>query len=126
MDSDVRLVPVRDLLRNLTDSMDEYDLLTPRGWLEMIREKSDDEQFWPLVASMLAHGQRDPICVTEWYDGYGEPRWEQGNGHHRLVAAILLGWDELLVDFSEEYSRRSDGSREIFIREWNEYLKAPA
>lgn len=108
MSDDIREVPIRDLLHNLKDSIDSYALEYVGGWQEMIRECMADAQFPALVRALQEHGQLDPICATEWYTSDGEPCWEMGNGHHRLTAAILLGWETITVDFSSSYSSRSD------------------
>lgn len=100
MDDDIRLVPIRDLLRNLTDSCDCYDLDSAYGWLDMMADKASDEEFPALLRALVAEGQRDPIAILEWYGADGEPLWELGNGHHRVTAAILLGWEEISCLFT--------------------------
>lgn len=109
MTDDIRSVAVRDLLRNLTDSVDGYDLGCPRGWQEMLAEKVADEEFPALLHALVAEGQRDPIAVADWRGERGEPLWEMGNGHHRLTAAILLGWDEVLVVFTYNLKTKRSG-----------------
>ncbi len=107
--TEVRPVPIRELMRNLTDSYDDYDLSTPEGWLDMLAEKASDREFPALLRARRADGQVDPSAVSDWYGRDGEPLWELGNGHHRLVAAILLGWDAVLVAFSENPTDRISG-----------------
>lgn len=110
MSDEIREVPIRDLLHNLRDSIDSFALDFYSGWQEMIRDCVRDPQFPALVRALQEYGQLDPVCVTEWYTSDGEPCWEMGNGHHRLTAAILLGWETITVDFSSDYSDRSDAN----------------
>lgn len=109
MTDDIRPVPVRELLRNLTDSLDLYDLGSPEGWLDMMAEKVADEEFPALLHALMAEGQQAPIAVSDWYGADGEPLWEMGNGHHRLTAAILLGWDEVMVVFTYQLKHKASG-----------------
>ena len=97
-----RMVPVSTIMQNLTKSVDvdvwdyEDDLIT-----NILKEKTPDESFWALCDAIPKEGFNMPICIktTDEYDG-----WTQGNGHHRLAAAILLTLDEIPVIFSTYYN----------------------
>lgn len=80
--------PIVDILRDATESYDGFDLSTPEGWLAMFEYKSNDYGFMDLVDSLDEYGQANPIM---WRDGV------VGNGHHRLTAAIWLGWDTIVT-----------------------------
>lgn len=120
MSDDVRMVSVRELLRNLTDSIDFFDLCSAQGWLDMLADKASDEEFPALLRALQAEGQLHPIVILEWYGANGEALWELGNGHHRLTAAILLGWDEVLVLFSTKGldDRSGYGSEDDVLIDW--------
>lgn len=89
------------VLQSLTESEDIgcFDG-SAEHWACLIAHKcSDDDQIANLLEEMEANGQLDPICITE--------DRVLGNGHHRLVLALLLGWHSILVDTSHWYSRAS-------------------
>lgn len=70
------------------------DTPTEVNWEDMIESKFSEctEGF---IDSVVAEGFRKPICLY-----WRNERWGQGNGHHRLALAILLGMDEIPVVFS--------------------------
>lgn len=101
----VKMTPVVEILQNVTGSCDfgevegygdKMDDARTEFWLEVIREKSADTGFGHLVESILEHG----------FTG-SKVGWSSENriteGHHRIVAAILLGLDEIPT---EEYGTR--------------------
>ncbi len=105
---------VEKILRTVTASADfdgwgteEFDG-TPSMWAHVIASKGGDEQTPALAQKILDEGFTKPICIYRTSTGaYGI-----GNGHHRLVCAILLGLDEIPVlytDTSEYYPNASDG-----------------
>ena len=97
-------VKVSDLLKSITSSCDyeEFDG-SPESWMCMINMKASDEGFEDLVDSLLDDGFAEESSIAVFRGG--RAIW---NGHHRLVAAILLGMDEVNVSDSG-----SDGGREI-------------
>lgn len=69
-------------------------------WVCLISDKCGDRnRMASLLEEMDANGQLDPVCITEGC--------RLGNGHHRVVIALLLGWDSILVDTGSWYSRAS-------------------
>lgn len=100
----IREVAVSEILRRVVDSYDNYPLHTVEGWQEMIATKGGDRQIPSIIRAIQEHGFLDPICIEE-FPTSGE--WCLGNGHHRLVVAILLGLDSIPVDFSSWYSNAS-------------------
>ena len=85
-------VPVKivDLLNTLDGSIDVGD----EDWIAgMFAEKVMDEQMGGLVESLLDRGLCTPLNLV--HDYYG--KLIMGNGHHRLVAALLCGIEEIDV-----------------------------
>lgn len=101
-------IRISDLMQNLTHSVDLCELYAPVDWANFLMQKCSTE----LIGLMMRHGQEKPIRIY-CNDDVGIYRyrcgWELGNGHHRLAAAILLGWDTILVedgqygDYDEEH-----------------------
>ena len=88
------IVPVKivDLLNTLDGSMDVGYL----DWVEhMFVAKVTDHQMGGLVESLLNRGLCTPLNVVYDYDYDGA--LVMGNGHHRLVAALLCGIEEIDV-----------------------------
>lgn len=98
------MVPITEILQTVCGScdigdIDEFDGETDDDrrtefWKEVIRVKAADAGFGYLVLSILANGFL-PGSFVGMVD-YGEGR-RITQGHHRLVAAILLGMDEVPV-----------------------------
>lgn len=70
------------------------------------------ELSWKFVESMEEFGQLAPI-ILEGEEG----EWTQSNGHHRLWAAVALGWDTIDV-IIDDYSgnvrwSESEGPRDL-------------
>jgi len=89
---EITWLPVTTILRETWCSCDfgavsDYDDDT-HFWQHLISNKAADSGFGHLVDSILEHGFAESSAVG-WYDG------EITEGHHRLVAAILLGMDEV-------------------------------
>lgn len=100
----MRLVPVTEILQKVYETADEYyPEAGAREWLRMIKEKTFDPQTPAIIRAIERIGFIDPICIED----HGSLGWYLGNGHHRLAIAILLGLDEILVDFSSHYSLES-------------------
>lgn len=89
------MIAVKDLLANVTYSCDFHavpmgDDERARWWQKVIHSKSSDSGFGHLVDAILENGF-DP----SWPIGYRPDEGEIYEGHHRIVAAILLGLDEI-------------------------------
>lgn len=105
----VQMWTISDILNTVTESADfpEFDG-SASTWAYLIASKGGDEWTPVLAEKILEVGFTDPICIyrTE-FGGYG-----LGNGHHRLVAAFLLGLDSIPVlytDTNEYYPDASEG-----------------
>lgn len=88
-------VSIEWLLKNVTYS---YDFGSPDGypsnlhfWSDMIESKALDAGFLRVVESLQTHGWMSPINVELGH--YDDPDISLVDGHHRLVAAILLCMD---------------------------------
>lgn len=115
---------IQEILQKVTESADftaydaaEYNMVEFTGsattWAYIIASKAGDDQTPILAQKILDEGFLHPICIyrTE-RGGYGI-----GNGHHRLICAILLGLDEIPVFYCEDgnyYPECSSGSGEIW------------
>jgi hypothetical protein len=77
-------------------SCDFCEMTDTDHWLEMITGKASDSGFGHLVESILEVGL-DPACPVVIMDG------EIQDGHHRLVAAILLCLPEVPVSDRHTY-----------------------
>ena len=108
------MVKVLDLIKYAHDSVDFGDVDIDDNnahtgwWQEIIRVKSADTGFGALVNAILQNGF-DPESPVGW-----DP--EDGTiteGHHRIVAAILLCLDEI------PYSRYGGGDRSICAHDCN-------
>lgn len=92
-------VPLTFLLQNIVASCDADILTTPEAWLDLIEWKSTDGGFHRLVDSIIENGLMSAAPIGIEYiedDYYGEGLYIN-EGHHRLVAAILLGLDEVWI-----------------------------
>lgn len=86
-------VSIAWILQNLGSTCDFGEIGSDTNWVEIIAKKFNE----PLVADMLENGQVDAICISKPGTWNGSECWKLGNGHHRLVAAIMLGWDTIRV-----------------------------
>ena len=102
---DVVTIDIVDLLRNLDGSCDVGGDI---GWIErMFMEKVLDNEIGYLIESLLENGQTVPLNII----GYGSG-FEMGNGHHRLCAMLLSGFDtvDVLVDEYMDFNNSEDDS----------------
>ena len=84
-------VPVSDLIKTLSGSCDYGD---EGPWLMGIfnMKLADYEMGW-LIDSVLENGLVTPLNVIR----RGNGNFRMGNGHHRLIAALLCGIEEIDV-----------------------------
>ncbi len=106
---EVQMWSVEKILKSVTESADyeEFDG-TPSMWAYLIASKSGDTYVPILMQKILDEGFTDPICLYRGIFG----GLAIGNGHHRLVCAILLGLDEIPVLYTttdEYYPDASEG-----------------
>jgi hypothetical protein len=109
LEFEVQMWPIEYILKNVTQSADyaEFDG-SPSMWAYLIASKSGDVHTPVLAQKILDEGFTTPICI--YRGAYGG--LAIGNGHHRLVCAIILGLDEIPVLFTnsdESYPVASDG-----------------
>ena len=85
------MVPVTTILRDAEESCDfpTFDG-SPAEWKRMMMEKANDSGFGDLIDAILDNGWEEGSAVG--FDGS-----YINEGHHRIVAAILLGMDEVPV-----------------------------
>ena len=112
---EVQMWSIADILHKVTLSSDydggwnniHFDGSSSH-WAYMIASKAGDYHTPILAQKILDEGFTEPICI--WRNEKGA--LGIGNGHHRLVCAILLGLDYIPVLFSgtqESYPDASDG-----------------
>lgn len=100
----VEMVSVEWILKNAESSVDAVTF--PDGsvdYLKMARRKGSDSQFPALVSTIMERGFRVPIVLCldyETSDGVFK-NVVHGNGHHRMIAALLLALDEIPVYWSK-------------------------
>ncbi len=92
------MTPISEILRNVTYSCDfpsieDYPGETPdeqqtNFWIDVIKTKAGDSGFGHLIDSLLEEGWHG--SAVGWYNDS-----EITEGHHRLVAGILLGLDAI-------------------------------
>ncbi len=94
------------------DSVDWADIIISKGtntwhtdW-DSLHPDDLDYRFCVLIESMMEHGMTHGVA---WKSGY------LYNGHHRVIAAILLGWDEIPLDYYGDWEDREwpEGSEYI-------------
>lgn len=104
--------PVETILAMIVGSIDLQGWNGPRWengerWADMIATKAAAGHFDSILRAIIAEGFAVPIVMWD-EDATGE--YLIGNGHHRFVAAMLLGLDTLPVIVSEtgDYMRADD------------------
>jgi hypothetical protein len=107
----MKMVAISEILTKVKDTADGYYVGDGSyEWFRLIGSKMQDVQTPAIIRAIDDEGFNVPICIEVLEDDY----WKLGNGHHRLAIAILLGFDEIPVDFSGWYTRAStQGSKKI-------------
>lgn len=113
--------PVARVMQTLKYSVDCGDLDNPRAWARLLRSKASDVGM-PLLIDLISEvGIIDPIEILMhgWAHHSDSPRVPTlGNGHHRLVAAILLGMDTIPVALTDDlFDYQSDSIANEISRE---------
>lgn len=106
LDDEFVMVPVTTILNDTTGSVD-FGFVSDFGsseafWREIIINKSSDTGFGHLVESIMEDGWSEDSAIG-WDGDYIT------EGHHRLVAAILLGMDEVPVSLYGTSQWRGNG-----------------
>ena len=90
VDGSVETVNLIDLINTLAGSLDCGDSI---DWLDYVFvEKVRDRQMSTIVNSILDNGMTCPLNVI--FDGN---TFIMGNGHHRLIAALLCGIEDIPI-----------------------------
>jgi hypothetical protein len=84
------LAPLTWLLQNINHSGDFGEMETVENWEYMMSSKCNDTGFGHLVESMMENGH-----LPEGAIGFCNGNITEG--HHRICAAILLGFDEVWI-----------------------------
>ena len=90
-------VNIVDLLNTLSGSCDVGG--GPAWIASMFMYKVLETETGYLIESLLEHGQTVPLNVLECWSGAGG--FEMGNGHHRLCAMLLCGFETVNVVVTE-------------------------
>ena len=98
-------VNILDLLNTLSGSCDVGG--GPEWIAEMFMQKVLDVEIGYLIESLLENGQTVPLNVSRWC---GE--FEMGNGHHRLCAMLLCGFEtvDIIVTENLDFYQSEDQS----------------
>lgn len=89
-------ISIVEFINALDGSVDYYN---SRDWVtECFRHKTTDETFPGILASILEQGLTLPLNAVRWDDAV-----LMGNGHHRLVTALLCGIETITIVVSDEY-----------------------
>lgn len=94
----IRYMTLSEIQNFVTESVDFDWMDTPGDWELMIRTKAKDTGFGHLVESIMTHGLLEESTVV--IDEFGTII----EGHHRLVAAILLCLDVVPVSTEEQWN----------------------
>lgn len=94
---DAYVVPVADLLARLVGGADLYGAKADTMWEHIVRQKTDPN-LWNVVDYIIDNGMEllTPIVVHETGGN-----WRLGNGHHRMLAAVLTGLETIPVVFDD-------------------------
>lgn len=88
-------ISIVELINALDGSVDYYD---ENDWIEScFKYKTADKKFPGILASILEQGLTLPLNAVRWDDAV-----LMGNGHHRLVAALLCGIETITIVVSDE------------------------
>ena len=91
-DGEVTNLPIASLVKALAGSCD-FNEYHPDSWLrEAFYYKMEDKEIGYLIDSILDDGLTLPLNILRREHGF-----VMGNGHHRLVAALLCGVERLDV-----------------------------
>lgn len=95
----IQMIRLGDYLKLLTSSADLSCSPIDDLIRDIVKGKAGDRTMGPIIDSIIDNGFTSPIELQIINDGmYGDGDvYSQGNGHHRLVAAILLGIDVIPV-----------------------------
>lgn len=118
----MKTISIEYILKNITETLDyghvdDYsgnsdDDRRTNMLTEIIMQKSSDTGFGHLIESILERGFCSAIALSIDNGVY------IGEGHHRFVAAILLGMDEIPYStYGEDYWISDD---ETLCAHWNE------
>lgn len=98
-------VKVSDVMKQITEFGDFInDNVGPQEWFDMMTEKLRERQTPAIIRSIEENGFNKPIILRDLYGP-----WTLANGHHRLAIAILLGLDEILVDYNTPFGYSDKG-----------------
>ena len=87
-------VNIVDLLNTLSGSC---DVGSGTEWIaEMFMRKVLDVKIGYLIESLLENGQTVPLNVSRWCGAF-----EMGNGHHRMCAMLLCGFETVDIVVTE-------------------------
>lgn len=114
------MTPVIEILKTVRTSCDfdsvnaypgdDEDERRTNFWLDVIETKSTDSGFGHLVHSIIDFGFVEGSSIG-WDNGY------LNEGHHRIVAAILLGLDEVPTS---KWGSNKDVKGEHISGHWND------
>jgi hypothetical protein len=107
-----RHVSVQELLNKITNSVDLPSVGQGANWGAILRAKCSASHFDAIVETIMTEGMRMPVVM---WDATESGTWTIGNGHHRLVACMLLGMETIpvFVSITQDYMRGEESSDDI-------------
>lgn len=102
MTAELRLMSIPEIMGMASGSVDIANKNGECDWWGIIAAKASAGHFDNIVDTIASEGFGMPIVLC---DRYNDGRYVIGNGHHRLVAAILLGLWRIPVMVSEGANR---------------------
>ena len=102
-------VPLAPLVKALAGSCDLVDHDKDSWLANAFLDKLQDYEMGYLTESILENGLTMPLNILAERDG----SFIMGNGHHRLIAALLCGIEviDVVVSYNIDFSRTSGGDK---------------
>lgn len=116
MPGTVEMVNMTWLMKNADGSVDGFtDANGGVNYQRMVERKGTDYQMPAVINALYTKGFRVPIVMYRTASG----ELYHGNGHHRFVAALLLGLDEIPVFWPADNDYMSTEVSELDEDEFN-------
>lgn len=88
---------VEEIMNTVTGSVDQGSLDSAADWQRLLYMKFDSPRRISMIDDIMENGILDPIEILPYAGRQSEDEIVIGNGHHRLILAILCGLDTVPV-----------------------------